>query len=137
MEFTPLRGRIIDVIADYPEGTSFNKLADKLRGDLSRIVLSREIKNMYTQGLLRISRDPKHKQKKIISVESNIIDVINRIKEERHNGKIGVRAAFRITLKYIIEYRKLTRNISNPFLKEYVRYRVLKHLEKVLEGVSV
>jgi len=136
MEFTPLRGRIIDVIAGHPEGTSFNKLADKLRGDLSRIVLSKEIKKMSAQGILRISKDPNHKQRKIITVEDDIVNVLNRIRKKGHDGKIGIRAAFRITLKYIAEYRRLIRNISNPFLREYVKYRVLKHLEEVLEGVA-
>lgn len=136
MEFTPLRGKIIDAIADCPEGTSFNKLADKLKGDLSRMMLSREIKNMCAKGFLKISKDPNHKQKKIIVVEDDIINVLRRIGREKHDGKIGMRTAFKITLKYFIEYRKITKSISNPFIREYVKYRVLKHLEKVLEGVA-
>ncbi|MEM2276550.1 MAG: hypothetical protein QXU43_05635 [Thermoproteota archaeon] len=131
-----MRGKIIDAIADCPEGTSFNKLADKLKGDLSRIMLSKEIKNMCVKGFLKVSRDPNHKQKKIIAVEDDIINVLKRIGRENHDGKIGMRTAFKITLKYLIEYRKLTKSISSPFIREYMKYRILKHLERVLEGVA-
>ncbi|MEM2247866.1 MAG: hypothetical protein QXM51_07100 [Thermoproteota archaeon] len=136
MEFTPLRGKIIDAIADCPEGTSFNKLADKLKGDLSRTFLSKEIKSMCAKGFLKVSRDPNHKQKKIIAVEDDIMNVLKQIGGERNDGKIGMRTAFKITLKYFIKYRKLTKSISNPFIREYVKYKVLKHLEKILEGVA-
>jgi len=136
MEFTPLRGKIIDAIADYPDGVSFNKLADKLKGDLSRIVLSKEIRNMHVQGFLKVLRDPGHRQRKIIALEKNLVEILSRIKNRDHEGKIGIRTALETTLKYIIEYRRIARNISNPFLKEYAKYRVLKHVEKVLEDVA-
>ncbi len=136
MEFTPLRGKIIDVIASHPDGASFNKLADRLRGELSRIVLSREIKNMSVKGFLKVSRDPKHKQRKIITVGNSIISILNRMGERNWDGKISVKEAFEITLRYIIEYRRLTKDISNPFLREYVKYRTLNRLEKVLESVA-
>ncbi|MBO3800070.1 MAG: hypothetical protein FGF52_03315 [Candidatus Brockarchaeota archaeon] len=136
MEFTPLRGKIIDMIASRPEGASFNKLADKLRGELSRIVLSREIKNMSLKGFLKISRDPKHKQRKIITVGNPIAGILNRIGERNWDGKISMKEAFEIILRYIIEYRRLVKNVSNPFLRDYIKYRILNHLEKVLESVA-
>lgn len=135
MEFTPLRGKIIDTVASHPEGASFNKLADKLRGELSRIVLSREIKNMSLKGFLKVSRDPKHKQRKLITVGNPIISILSRIGERKWDDKISMGEAFEITLKYIIEYRRLIKDISNPFLRDYVKYRILNHLEKVLESV--
>jgi DNA-binding MarR family transcriptional regulator len=139
MSFNPTQGRIIDEVASHPGGTSFNRLADKLKGKLSRVVLSREIKNLSRKGVLKIIRDPNHRQRKIIMVESiviNFLENLERIREDRLGGRIGRREAAHIALKYILTYRRLVEEEAPPLIKDYVKYKVLQRFEKILEEVD-
>jgi len=139
MSFTPIQGSIIDEVASHPGGTSFNRLADRLRGKLSRVVLSKEVKNLSRKGVLKVVRDPNHRQRKIIMVESivaNFLENLGRIREDRLEGRIGRREAARLALKYILAYRRLVEEEAPQLIKDYVKYKVLQHFEKILEEVA-
>lgn len=69
MDF-PVREKIIDEVASHLEGASFNELTERLRGKLSRAVLSREVRNLSKKGFLRVIRDPRHRWRKIIWVKA-------------------------------------------------------------------
>ncbi len=133
MSLTPIQGRIIDEVASHPGGTSFNKLAGRLKGKLSRVVLSREVKNLSRKGILKIARDPNHRQRKIIMVENIITNVLEKIHEDRWEGRISRREATRITLKCISAYRRLVEEEAPQLVKDYVKYKVLQRFEKILE----
>ncbi|MEM2929444.1 MAG: helix-turn-helix domain-containing protein [Thermoproteota archaeon] len=135
MSLTLIQGKIIDEVANYPSGTSFNRLADRLRGKLSRVVLSREVKNLSRKGVLRITRDPKHRQRKIIMVESVVTSVLEKIREDRREGRISRREAAQIALKYISTYRMLVEEEASQLIKDYVKYKVVQRFEKILEEV--
>ncbi|MCX8183767.1 MAG: MarR family transcriptional regulator [Crenarchaeota archaeon] len=135
MSFTHIQGRIIDEVARHPTGTSFNRLADRLKGKLSRVVLSREVRNLSRKGVLKIARDPNHRQRKIIMVESVIINVLEKMREDRLGRRLSRRKAARITLKYISTYRRLVEEEASQLIKDYVKYKVLQRFEKILEEV--
>lgn len=138
MHFTPSLGAIMDEVVSCPEGTSFNKLAERLRGRLSRAVLSREVRNLSKKGFLKIVRDPRHKQRKIIVAESLVFKILNKIKENHWTAdKITVRNATRMVYKIISTYRSLVEEDLPPFLKSYLKYRAIKHFERILEEVSL
>jgi DNA-binding MarR family transcriptional regulator len=135
MSFTHVHGRIIDEVANHPGGTSFNRLAERLRGKLSRVVLSREVRNLSRKGVLKISRDPNHRQRKIIMVESIVMNVLERIHEDRLERRISRREAARIALKYITTYRRLVEEETPQLIKDYVKYKVMQRFERILEEV--
>ncbi|MBO3833168.1 MAG: hypothetical protein FGF51_07305 [Candidatus Brockarchaeota archaeon] len=135
MSLTHIQGRIIDEVASHPGGTSFNKLANRLKGKLSRVVLSREVRNLSRKGVLKITRDPKHRQRKIIMVESIVIKVLEKMSEERLEERLSGRKAARIALKYISIYRRLVEEEASQFIKDYAKYKVLQRFEKILEEV--
>ncbi|MEM3659960.1 MAG: helix-turn-helix domain-containing protein [Thermoproteota archaeon] len=135
MSLTHIQGRIIDEVASHPDGTSFNRLADRLKGKLSRVVLSREVRNLSRKGVLKIARDPNHRQRKIIMVENAVINVLEKMREDRLGGRLSRRMAARITLKYISTYRRLVEEEASQLIKDYVKYKVLQCFEKILEEV--
>ncbi|MEM3957963.1 MAG: helix-turn-helix domain-containing protein [Thermoproteota archaeon] len=135
MSLTHIQGRIIDEVASHPDGTSFNRLADRLKGKLSRVVLSREVRNLSRKGVLKIARDPNHRQRKIIMVENAVINVLEKMREDRLGGRLSRRKAARITLKYISTYRRLVEEESSQLIKDYLKYKVLQCFEKILEEV--
>ncbi len=135
MSLTHIQGKIIDEVASHPGGTSFNRLADRLKGKLSRVVLSREVRNLSRKGVLKIARDPSHRQRKIIMVESVAINVLEKMREDRLEGRLSRRKAAHITLKYISTYRRLVEEEASQLVKDYVKYKVMQCLEKILEKV--
>lgn len=136
MSLTHIQGRIIDEVASHPGGTSFNRLADRLKGKLSRVVLSREVRTLSRKGVLKIARDPNHRQRKIIMVENAVINVLEKMCEDRLVGRLSRRKAARITLKYISTYRRLVdEEEASQLIKDYVKYKVLQCFEKILEEV--
>lgn len=126
---------ILDRIAFHKSGISFNKLADELKGHISRAVLSRSIKELSSMGYIEPKRDASHRQRIIFRLNEDLTLLVNKTRPKSPAGRLTRRRACRIVLKYISVYDELAGRVRSSFLREYLKHRITMNFSNLLEVI--
>ena len=125
--------RILDSIALHKSGISFNKLAEELKGHVSRAVLSKDLKELCNMGYIKSTRDESHRQRIIFRLNEDLALLIEKTKLRLLDRKLSKRRASRIILKYIYLYDDLAKRNGSQFFQDYLKHRIATNLLGLLE----
>jgi DNA-binding transcriptional regulator GbsR (MarR family) len=125
--------RILDRIALHKSGISFNKLAEELEGHVSRVSLSRGLRELCNMGYVKSVRDVTHRQRKIFRLNDDLSLLVEKTKLRLLDRKLTKRRASRIVLKYISLYGELTKQNKSQFLQDYLKHRLAMNFLNLLE----
>ncbi len=136
MVISPIHVSILDEIASSNLGVSFNILAARLRGKVSRVTLSREIKKLINLSLIEVTPDPSHKQRLIYRIRDEVRELIDDLRVPARSDIDQILADMEKSLKY---YTMKIKHVKNEALKDYMRHLILSSLREslmLLEGES-
>ena len=71
--------KLLEFIASKPMGIWFNRLVREF-SELSRVTIMRRLRNLVRAGLVRVERDPSHRQRKIFRVKEEVLRAIENIR---------------------------------------------------------
>ena len=120
---------IIEEIYGNTKGISVNRLAKNLKGKVSRVKLLKELKVLLTEGIVRIEGDVRHKQKKLLLLDSSI----KRTIEEAERPLKNVFDQLPSTLS---TYAEKIRRIRKETLRSYLRHRLLIRISRMLTDLE-
>ncbi len=134
MVLMPAHLRILDEISSHDLGISFNALARRLKGKVSRVILSREIKKLVSLSLIEVVPDPSHKQRLFYRIKGEVKKIVEDLRISKTSNLdqilLDVARSFRSYVQRIGE-------VKDEALKEYMRHQLLKSIEEsliLLEG---
>jgi len=130
---------LLDVLANVRNGVGVNELYRMLRGRISKVSLIREVRKLYSLGLVKISKSPKHKQKILIFADEKVVEVFEKVRFGS-NGMMKDFLSFSDRLKNCISsYYSYISTITNPLIRSYATYRIIKQFSDFIKnslGVS-
>ncbi len=129
MEISPIHISILDEIASSNLGLSFNVLAARLKGKVSRVTLSREIKKLVNLSLIDVTPDPSHKQRLIYRIKDEVRELIDDLRLPAKPSIDLILADMERSLKY---YTKKIKYVKNKALRDYMRHLILNSLRESL-----
>ncbi len=130
----PTHLKILDEISLHDPGISFNVLAKRLKGKVSRVILSREIKKLISLSLIEVVPDPSHKQRLFYRIRDEVRRLIDDLRIARTSNLDQILSD---TVKSLKSYAQRIREVKDDALKEYMRHQLLKSIEEsliLLEG---
>ncbi|MCS7103856.1 MAG: hypothetical protein NZ992_08280 [Candidatus Korarchaeum sp.] len=130
--FRPVHGILLDVVLAHPEGISVNALASLVRGKAARSIVVKEVRKLAEMGLVRISGDEKHKQKRLIRPEKELTDLSKRFRELRSSN---FEDAMRNIPRMLLLLREVKRSSRDSHLVDYLKYKVREELSHVMEVI--
>lgn len=125
---------ILDTIASVRRGLGVNELSRMLRGRVSKVKLIEEIRKLSEEGLVRIKKDPRHKQRSLIVVDERVLEAFDNIKI---NGET-IRDIGNLSEKiksYIIACSSYISTLTDPIIKKYATYRLLRQFSELMTNV--
>lgn len=130
--FRPVHGLLLDVVLAHPEGISVNALANSVRGRAARSVVLKEVRRLAEMGLVRISGDEKHKQRRLIRPEKELADLSERLRELRSSNLED--AASNIP-RMLLLLREVKRSSKSKHLVDYLKYGMREEFSRVMEVI--
>jgi DNA-binding MarR family transcriptional regulator len=129
--FRPVHGLLLDALLSSPRGSSVNALANRLRGRVARSIVLREVRKLAEMGLVEISEDSGHKQRKIILPNEDLVHLSSKLIEMRSEGDALTGISRMISL-----LRDAKRRHSNRHLIDYLKYRIKEEFSAILEVIE-
>ena len=129
--FRPVHGVLLDALLSSPQGSSINALANRVRGKVARSIVLREVKKLVEMGLVEISEDSKHKQRKIILPNEDLVHLSNELIEIRCD-----RDALTGIGRMLSLLKNAKRSYSNEHLIDYLKYRIKEEFSAILEVIE-
>jgi DNA-binding MarR family transcriptional regulator len=129
--FRPVHGLLLDALLSSPRGSSVNALANRLRGKVARSIVLREVRKLAEMGLVEISEDSRHKQRKIILPNEDLVHLSSKLIEMRSEGDALTGISRMISL-----LRDAKRRHSNRHLIDYLKYRIKEEFSAILEVIE-
>ncbi len=127
--------RILDALLASESGLSFNRLVDSLRGRVSRSVISREVRRLVEEGLIRTERDARHRQRILYRLDGRIRELAVRILGNvgrAGRAGMGVEEAVERISGLIRRYGEVSRGLRDGLIAAYLRHRVLEEVREIL-----
>lgn len=128
--FSHLHGLVIDEVAMNP-GLSFNRLAARLRGKISRVKLFRLVKQLKEWGVLVTARDSRHKQRILLSVDKKFLAIFLGLSCNLEEAA-GAESVVRMITGLVRKYNSMLSELERPIEREYARYRLMVQISKLL-----
>lgn len=125
--------RILDSIALHKSGISFNKLAEELKGHVSRSVLSKDLKELCNMGYVESNHDEGHRQRIIFRLNEDLTFLIEKTKLRLLDRKLSKRMVSRLITKYIYLYDDLVKHNKSQFFQDYLKHRITTNFLDLLE----
>ncbi|MEM0268934.1 MAG: hypothetical protein QW221_02995 [Candidatus Korarchaeum sp.] len=130
--FRPVHGLLLDAVLAHPEGISVNALANLVRGRAARSVVLKEVRRLAEMGLVRISDDEKHKQRRLIRPNRELTELSERLRELRSSNLED--AASNIP-RMLLLLREVKRSSRSKHVVDYLKYRMREEFSRVMEVV--
>ncbi|MEM4582060.1 MAG: hypothetical protein QW092_06845 [Candidatus Korarchaeum sp.] len=130
--FRPVHGLLLDAVLAHPEGISVNALANLVRGRAARSVVLKEVRRLAEMGLVRISDDEKHKQRRLIRPDRELAELSERLRELRSSNLED--AASNIP-RMLLLLREVKRSSRSKHVVDYLKYRMREEFSRVMEVV--
>ncbi|MEM1520919.1 MAG: hypothetical protein QW187_00340 [Candidatus Korarchaeum sp.] len=130
--FRPVHGLLLDAVLAHPEGISVNALANLVRGRAARSVVLKEVRRLAEMGLVRISDDEKHKQRRLIRPDRELTELSERLRELRSSNLED--AASNIP-RMLLLLREVKRSSRSKHVVDYLKYRMREEFSRVMEVV--
>ncbi|MBO3758109.1 MAG: hypothetical protein QXS21_03525 [Thermoproteota archaeon] len=125
---------ILDTIASVKRGLGVNELSRILSGKVSKVKLIEEIKKLREEGLIKVKKDPKHKQRSLIVVDEKILEAFDNVKINggtvRDIGNLSEKLR-----SYIVTCSSYISTITNPIVKKYATYRLLRQFSEIMVSI--
>lgn len=132
MKFEIAHGIVIDEVAKNP-GINFNKLANKLKGKISRVKLLKVIKELKNYGILKEIRDKKHKQRLLLNLSETFSTIFFKLTYDIENiNNINKDKISEIIRKLLDRYFIIIAEFKNDFEKKYAHYRLITQISKLV-----
>jgi len=126
---SPTHLSILDEIVSSEFGVSFNVLAERLKGKVSRVTLSREIKKLIKLRLIDVIPDPSHKQRLFYRAR----DEVKRLVEDFRVVKTSNIDQILTNMASLLRsYARKVKEIKNEALRDYMKYLILESLKESL-----
>ena len=132
MRLSDIEIEVLDVIASEANGISFNVLARRLVGKVSRVTLVKILRKLVSLGLIVKDRDDRHSQKVIYKA----IERLRNVYVELSPPKIGssdILSGFKLLID---SYERLISRGMDNIVKSYAIHRLLKSTRRLIEGVA-
>lgn len=125
---------ILDTIASVRRGLGVNELSKMLKGKVSKVKLIEEIRKLSEEGLVRIKKDPRHKQRSLIVVDERILEAFDNVKI---NGETirDVREFSEKLKSYIVACSSYISTLTDPIIKKYATYRLLQQISELMTNI--
>ncbi len=111
---------VIDTLHKRPNGVSFNKLANDLKGKISRVKLVETLGKLLEDGVLEVKEDVRHKQKKVFKLREEVREKIKEINEVERSLMNDV-SNLHLILK---KYAEIAKEIKNESIRRYIEFRL-------------
>jgi DNA-binding HxlR family transcriptional regulator len=137
MRYAVVQGEIIDEISYHHKGISFNSLARRLHGRVSRVKLLSEVNTLQREGLILVETDPKHKQRKLFRLGQRLRDVVDKIRSIEDKASGNPLGDFSSLLS---DYVNDIISAREDWRKEFMRHRLQMYVRRMLvrlEGGTV
>lgn len=133
MRYHPAHGDIVEEISANHIGVSFNVLAERLRGRVSRARLLSEIRSLQHEDLVRAEPDPRHKQRKMFRLGQKLqsaLDNLRPIEEKALEDPLG-------SMPVLIScYADAIRGAREEWLREFMKHRLQAFVSRSLESIE-
>ncbi len=123
---------ILDEIVSSDFGISFNVLAKRIRGKVSRVTLSREIRKLVSLGLIDITPDPSHKQRLFYRAKDEVRKLAKEFRRFRVSRASDIDQLLENVSSLLRFYAMNIKDIKNKALRDYLKHLVLDSLEDTL-----
>lgn len=107
-----------------------NRLYSKMKGKISKARLLNILRKLNREGLIEVVRDPRHKQRLLLSVREDVRSIANYILSPL-SGPKGSNVLGKIE-GLVGAYLEIARRISNPEVKEFLRMLVARQVDNLL-----
>jgi|GEM_PF-3551987 DNA-binding HxlR family transcriptional regulator len=125
---------ILNILSKHKFGISFNQLAKKLKGRVSRLSLKDCLEELKKRGLITIRGDPTHKQRKIYRVEKSVLIISEMLETISFETKLSPSNITAFLSKLIRHYIELKDEIrKDDLLKSYAKQMVLSKVSNLLD----
>ncbi|MGC9201060.1 MAG: hypothetical protein ACP5HX_00085 [Thermoproteota archaeon] len=122
---------ILDTIASVRRGLGVNELSRMLRGRVSKVKLIEEIRRLSEKGLVRIKKDPRHKQKSLIVADERILEAFDNVKINGETIKDIGNLSEKLR-SYIVACSSYISTLTDPIIKKYATYRLLRQFSELM-----
>jgi len=129
MHYAAVQGEIIDEISNHHKGISFNSLARRLRGRVSRVKLLNEVNSLQREGLILVETDPKHKQRKLFRLGLRLRDVLDKMRSIEDKASGNPPGDFSSLLS---DYANSISSAREDWYKEFMRHRLQVYVRRML-----
>jgi len=129
--FRPVHGILLDALLSSPQGSSMNALANRVRGKVARSIVLREVKKLVEMGLVDVSEDSRHKQRKIILPNEDLVHLSSKLSEIRCDQDALTGIGRMLSL-----LRDAKRSHFNKHLIDYLKYRIKEEFSTILEVIE-
>lgn len=120
---------ILDTIASIRRGLGVNELSRILRGKVSKVKLIEEIRRLSKEGLIKIMKDPGHKQRNLIIASEKVLEAFDSVKI--NGGAIRDLENLSDKLRnYVLACSSYISTLTDPIVKKYATYRLLKQFSE-------
>jgi DNA-binding HxlR family transcriptional regulator len=130
MRYAAVRGETIDEISYHHKGISFNSLARRLHGRVSRVKLLSEVNTLQREGLILVETDPKHKQRKLFRLGQRLRDVVvdkmRSIEDEASGNPLGDSSSL------LSDYVNDLISAREDWHKEFMRHQLQMYVRRML-----
>lgn len=120
---------ILEEITSSELGLSFNKLAVRLRGKVSRVTLSHEIRKLVKWDLVEVFPDPHHRQRRIYRIRGEVKELVDDLRIPPISDVDRILASFEKSLRY---YANKVKKVRNKALKDYMKHVIMSSLHESL-----
>lgn len=128
----PVHALMLDVLTSYPSGISLNALAALLKGKVARSIVLREVKKLSDMSLVRIVRDERHKQRRIVIPREELTLFSNSLMKLRPSS--FEEAVARLP-KMLILFKEAKVKSENKHFVDYFKHRMKEELSLALEVI--
>lgn len=126
--------QILDEIAKHKSGISFNRLAEALRGRVSRAVVSRELRGLVARGLVTAESDPEHSQRLIFKLRRDLQSELAELEGEASRlAKGELEPTLKLVKALVRWYARAARSFREEAVRAYFRHRALVWFERALK----
>ncbi|MGB9758421.1 MAG: hypothetical protein ACP5KW_00665 [Thermoproteota archaeon] len=122
---------ILDTIASVRRGLGVNELSRMLRGRVSKVKLIEEIRRLSEEGLVRIKKDPRHKQRSLIVADERILEAFDNVKINGETIKDIGNLSEKLR-SYIVACSSYISTLTDPIIKKYATYRLLRQFSELM-----